>query len=60
MNIIITVIEDDIIPRTPNHPNSHKEESSIFIPHVSIPSKGISTMKGHVKIMDPARAPDTS
>jgi hypothetical protein len=59
MDIFITVVENSIIPHTPNHPKSQKEEFSMYLPHISIPGKSVSTLRRHVKIMNTARAQQT-
>jgi hypothetical protein len=57
MSTFIMVVEDNIIPHTPNYPKSHEENCVVFHTKIFVPSEAICALWRHVNIIKTAHTP---
>jgi hypothetical protein len=60
MSTFIMVVEDKIVPHTPNYRNNHEENCAMFHTKIFVPSETIRTLKRHVSTIKTARTPDAN
>jgi hypothetical protein len=60
MSTFILVVEDNIIPHTPNYPKSHEENCAVFQTKIFVPSEAIRALWRHVNIIKTASTPSSN